>query len=404
MSSNILAGIRVFDMTRVLAGPYCTALMADLGAEVIKLEPPHGDEYRHIGPFREGESALFHLTNRGKQSIVIDLQREEGRMLAQELALSCDVVVENFRPGVAAKLGLGAESLRQQKPQLVYASISGFGQRGPWTNKPAYDLIVQALSGLMAVNGEEGGSPLKVGESIGDLAAGLFASWAVLGALFRRERTAEGSTIDVSMHDALFSLLPTAHAQLFFGGREPARTGNRHPLSTPFGCYAAQDGMFAVAVLNEKHFAILAEVIGHPGLAEDPHFMTDNARTQHEPQLKTIIESWSHQRTASEAVAALEARQIPCAMISKVSQAAASDQTVQRKLVTALQHPTLSTVQVVGQPVVFDQMKPVTMSAAPALGADALTILRNTPGFDAERIKALFSGGTIKGSEHAKSA
>jgi CoA:oxalate CoA-transferase len=262
MADGPLSGFRIFDLTRVLAGPYCTALLADLGAEVIKLEPPGGDEYRHIGPFLDGKSALFQLTNRGKRSIVLDLKTEAGIATAQELALTCDAVVENFRPGVAAKLKLDAETLHARKPSLVYASISGFGQTGPWTAKPAYDLVVQALSGMMSVNGDEGAPPLKVGESIADLAGGLFASWAILAALLKRERTGEGATLDVAMHDALFALLPTAHAQLFYGRREPRRVGNRHPLSTPFGCYRASDGMFAVAVLNDKHFTLFAGLIG----------------------------------------------------------------------------------------------------------------------------------------------
>ncbi|MGB8814626.1 MAG: CoA transferase, partial [Paracoccaceae bacterium] len=193
-----LSGLRVLDLTRVLAGPFCTALLADLGAEIIKLEPPSGDDYRHIGPFLHGESALFTLTNRGKSSIVIDLKAAEGQALASRIAASCDVVVENFRPGVASRLGLGPE-LRIQNPALIYASISGFGQTGPNTALPAYDLVAQAMSGLMAATGDEGDPPLKVGESYGDLMAGLYASWAILAALFQRNTTGEGSTIDVAM-------------------------------------------------------------------------------------------------------------------------------------------------------------------------------------------------------------
>jgi len=395
MTNSILSGIRIFDMTRVLAGPYCTALLADLGAEVIKLEPPQGDEYRHIGPFVQGESALFQLANRGKHSIAIDLRKPEGRQLAGEIALSCDVVVENFRPGVTAKFGLDAETLRQQKPELIYASISGFGQTGPWTDKPAYDLVVQALSGIMAVNGEENRNPLKVGESIADLAAGLFASWAIMGALFRKGRTGEGTTIDVSMHDALFSLLPTAHAQLFFGEREPQRTGNRHPLSTPFGCYQARDGFFAVAVLNEKHFGAFAEVIGHPGLGNDPRFMSDSARTDREPELKAIIENWSSGLDVPTIVDLLAKREIPCAPIRSFSEAASSAQAVERHLVTELHHHRLGPVKVVGQPVVFDGLKLAAKSPAPELGGDALSILSGFSGFDQARIAQLVDAGII---------
>ncbi|MFO1033306.1 MAG: CoA transferase [Hyphomicrobiales bacterium] len=376
MADGPLSGFRIFDLTRVLAGPYCTALLADLGAEVIKVEPPGGDEYRHIGPFVEGESALFQLTNRGKQSIVIDLKDEAGLALAQNVALTCDCVVENFRPGVAAKLGLDAETLRARKPSLVYASISGFGQTGPWKDRPAYDLVVQALSGMMAVNGEAGGPALKVGESIADLAGGLFASWAILAALLKRERSGEGATLDVAMHDALFALLPTAHAQWFYGGREPARVGNRHPLSTPFGCFAAEDGSFAMAVLNEKHFAILAGLMGQPELATDPRFASDPARTANEPALRALIEAWSGRQKVSDVVGLLTGAGLTAAVIHSFPEAAASAQVDARGLVARLPHEKLGTVPVVGQPVRFDGSKPMAWRAAPALGADGDAVMQ----------------------------
>ena len=395
MSTPPLSGIRIFDMTRVLAGPYATALLADLGAEVIKLEPPTGDEYRHIGPFRDGESALFQLTNRGKQSIAIDLRLPEGQRLARDLAATCDVAVENFRPGVAAKLGLDAATLRARRPDMIYASISGFGQTGPWTGQPAYDLVVQALSGLMSVNGEEGGGPLKVGESYGDLMGGLFASWAILAALFRRATTGEGATIDVSMHDALFSLLPTAHAQYLFADREPARVGNRHPLSTPFGCYQAKDGLIAICVLNEKHFAAFASLIGHPDLPSVPEFATDSARTENEPALKSLIELWLATMTADEAVAVLSATGIPCAPIRSFPAAANSEQTRERGLISSLPHDRLGTIPVVGQPVRFDEGKPLSSTSAPALGADADSVLSRCLNLAQADIAALRASGVL---------
>lgn len=375
MADGPLSGFRIFDLTRVLAGPYCTALLADLGADVIKLEPPGGDEYRHIGPFVEGESALFQLVNRGKRSIVLDLRQPEARGMAKAIALSCDCVVENFRPGVAAKLGLDAATLRAEMPPLVYASISGFGQTGPWTEHPAYDLVVQALSGMMAVNGEEGGGPLKVGESFADLAGGLFASWSILAALLKRGRTGEGSTLDIAMHDALFALLPTAQAQLFYGRREPKRVGNRHPLSTPFGCYAARDGMFVLCVLNEKHFALFAALMGHLGLATDTRFSSDSTRTAHEPELKAMIEAWSAALTCEDVVARLSAAGIPAAHICAFGDAARSAQAQARDLVATLSHDKLGTVRVVPQPVWFDGTKPQTSRAAPALGQHGADIL-----------------------------
>ena len=398
MSDGPLKGLRVFDLTRVLAGPFCTALLADLGAEVIKLEPPAGDEYRHIGFKKNGESAIFQLVNRGKKSIVVDLKTAAGQSLAKEIALSCDVVVENFRPGVAAKLGLGHEALRALKSSLVYASISGFGQNGPWSAKPAYDLVAQALSGLMAVNGEEGGSPLKVGESIGDLSAGLFASWGILAGLLKSKISGEGSMIDVGMHDSLFALLPTAHAQFLYAGVEPKRVGNRHPMSTPFGCFKAQDGMFALAVLNDKHFQSLATLMRQPELGQDPRFANDAIRTTNEPALRHCIESWSEKQKVAEVIDQLEMSGIPAAPIAGFKDAAESEQAVARSFVSTLPHQTLGKVSVVGQPVYFGSTKPIAKSAAPVLGQHTAQILEAL-GYDAQKISDLRTAHVISGGE-----
>jgi len=365
-----LAGIRVLDLSRVLAGPYCTALLADLGAEIIKLEPPAGDDYRHIGPFRDGESALFTLNNRGKRSLVLDLKDAADLALAREIAARVDVVVENFRPGVAARLGLGAETLRALNPRLVYCSISGFGQEGPFRDLPAYDLVVQAMSGLMAATGEEGGAPLKAGESVADLLAGLFASWSILAALVQRGATGQGATLDVAMYDALFSMLTTSHALHLHAGSLPVRVGNRHPLSTPFGCFATRDGQVVVAVLNGRQFQRLAALIGRPEIAEDPRFATDESRTRHEPEIRAAIEAWSTRLGTEEAVAALGAEGLPTAPIWTIAEAAASAHAAARGLVTDL-----AGAPVVGQPVRFDGAKPVATTPAPRLDGDRAAVL-----------------------------
>jgi CoA:oxalate CoA-transferase len=371
-----LSGIKVLDLSRVLAGPYCTALLADLGAEVIKIEPPAGDDYRHIGPFKDGESALFTLNNRGKKSIVLDLKKPADLELAQALAARVDVVVENFRPGVAARLGLGAEALREAHPGLVYCSISGFGQEGPFKELPAYDLVVQAMSGLMAATGEEGGAPLKTGESIADLIAGLFASWSIMAALVQRNATGQGATLDIAMYDALFSMLTTSHAQHFYGGVLPGRVGNRHPLSTPFGCFKTNDGQVVIAVLNGGQFERLAALIGRPEIAGDPRFASDSSRTEHEPALRALIEEWSGRLTTDDAVAALSAQGLPTAPIWTIAKAADNEHAVTRGLVATLAHPSLGEVPVVGQPVRFDGVKPLAATAAPRLGDDIAVVLR----------------------------
>ncbi|MTH35850.1 CoA transferase [Paracoccus limosus] len=366
-----LAGIRVLDLSRVLAGPYCTALLADLGAEIIKLEPPSGDDYRHIGPFKDGESALFTLNNRGKQSLVLDLKDPADLALAKGIAAQVDVVVENFRPGVAARLGLGAEDLRAANPGLIYCSISGFGQQGPFRDLPAYDLVVQAMSGLMAGTGEEGGAPLKTGESVADLIAGLFASWSIMAALVGRNASGQGATLDVAMYDALFSMLTTSHALHLYAGKLPQRVGNRHPLSTPFGCFATSDGQVVIAVLSGKQFAALAGLIGAPEAASDPRFASDESRTEHEPAVKALIEAWSKGLTTEEAVAALAGVGLPAAPIWDIAQAADSDHARARGLVSLL-----GATPVVGQPVRFDGEKPLAGTPAPALGGDRAAILR----------------------------
>ena len=369
----MLKGLKILDLTRVMAGPFCTALLADLGAEVIKLEPPQGDDYRHIGPFVQGESALFTLMNRGKQSIVLDLKDADAQATARAIALQCDVVVENFRPGVASRLGLGPE-LRQDKPSLIYASISGFGQTGPDAHLPAYDLVAQAMSGLMAATGESGGKSLKVGESYGDLMAGLYASWAILAALYRRNDTGEGATIDVAMFDALFSLLPTSHALQFYANRTPTPVGNRHPLSTPFGCFACADGQAVIAVLGDRQWQSLCGVIGSD-MGHDPALATDEGRTLQEPRIKAAIEEWTLPRPMADVVAALSAAGIPTAQVQSLAQAAASPHAQARELVSQMAHPTLGHSAIVGQPVRFDGAKPLSAKSAPQLGADGPDIL-----------------------------
>ena len=390
-----LAGIRVLDLTRVLAGPFATALMADLGAEVIKLEPPQGDDYRHIGPFVNGESALFALTNRGKGSVVIDLKDDQGQALARQIAATCDVVVENFRPGVADKLGLGAARLRADNPGLVYCSISGFGQSGPFAHLPAYDIVVQAMSGLMDATGEDGGAPLKAGEALGDLVAGLYAAWAIAAALVGRGRSGQGATLDVAMFDALFALLPTSHALQFYAGLPVARVGNRHPLSTPFGAFRSADGHVVIAVLGERQFAALCALIGRPDAAADPRLASDEGRTAHEPALRAMIEAHTMQHPTEALIAAFRAAGIPAAPILTLAQAAATPHAQDRGLVAQLPHPQLGEAPVVGQPVRFDGAKPLAATGAPALGAQTRATLAGL-GLTETQIAGLLQAGIVR--------
>lgn len=370
-----LSGLRVVDFTRVLSGPYCTALMADLGADVVKIESPAGDDYRRVGPFVRGESALFQNVNRGKRSIALDLKTPRAVGIARALAETADVVVENFRPGVMDKLGLGWTDLHARNPRLVYVSISGFGQTGPAVARPAYDIIVQAMSGLMSVTGEPDGPPTMVGEAIADVAGGLFAAWGCMVALFERQRTGVGRHVDLALFDALLAMTPTAACRHLIAGETPVRVGNRHALSAPFGVYRACNGHFAVAVLNEKLFAIFAGTIGRPDLADHPDFATDALRRRHEPALADAIESWAAELDAADAVARLNDAGVPASEIASAPDAWSSDQAAARGLASAVAHPALGAVMVPEQPVHFGGAPRGGRRAAPALNEHATEIL-----------------------------
>jgi CoA:oxalate CoA-transferase len=371
-----LTGLRVLDFTRVLAGPYCTALLADLGADVVKVEPPHGDDYRHIGPFfPDGSSALFEAVNRSKRGIVLDLSRDSDRDVALRLARRADVLVENFRPSVATKLGIGYPAMAAVNPRLVYASISGFGQDGPNTARPAYDFILQAMTGIMAVTGDPDASPMPVGEAIADVSAGLFASWAILAALVERQRTGCGRYIDVGMFDAMIAMQPIIVARLVATGKAPQRVGNKHALSAPFGVFRAVDGEFVLTVLNEKLFAALAATIGRPEIASDPRFATDSDRRTHEAELRAIIESWSSQRNLADVVTLLMAAGVPASDVQDIGQALASDQVRTRPVLQSVTHPTLDVLLVPEQPARFAGVVRGSGRAAPRLGEHTDAVL-----------------------------
>ncbi|MER7014436.1 CoA transferase [Saccharopolyspora sp. NPDC000359] len=374
---GLLDGVRVLDLSRVLAGPYCTAMLADLGADVVKVEPVGGDDARHLGPFVDGESVYFAQLNRGKRSIALDLKDADDHAFFRSLARRADVVVENFRPGVAAKLGVDHATLSAEAPRLVYASISGFGQDGPLSHLPAYDLVVQAMSGLMAATGQPAGPPTRTGESLGDLCAGMFAAWGVCAALFDRERTGRGRHLDVAMLDSLVSLQVTAMSLLTATGRLPGRTGNRHPVSTPFDTFQAADGLVAIAVANDAVFARLAEMLGKPALATHQRFAADTARTENRELLRGIIESWTQRRTVAEVVAAAERAGVPAGPIQDLAEVVGSDQVRGRGLVAELEHPELGALHYLKQPVRFGDEDEWSRPRTPRLGEHAAQVRRD---------------------------
>lgn len=370
----VFDGLRVLDLSRVLAGPYCTALLADLGADVVKVEPPHGDDARHLGPFTDGESVYFAQLNRGKRSLALDLKDPADLALLLRLAERADVVVENFRPGVATRLGVDHAALSARNPGLVYASISGFGQSGPLREAPAYDLIVQAMSGLMAATGTPAGGATRVGESLGDLVAGLFASWAIGAALYDRERTGRGRHIDVAMLDSLVSLQVTALSLLTARGELPGRVGNRHPVSSPFDTYPTADGTIALAVASDAVFARYARLVGRPELPADPRFADDTARTAHLPALQEITEAWSRSRTCAQALEEARAAGVPAGPLWDLAQALGSEQLKERGLLGTFEHPVLGRTPYLRQPARFDAEPPREASPPPALGADRAAV------------------------------
>lgn len=383
-----LDGVRILDLTRVLSGPFCTAMLADIGAEVIKIESPTGDDQRHIGAMRDGKSINFELINRNKKSLCADLKSDEGRQAVLDLAAQCDVVVENFRPGVAARLGLGPDQLEAAHPGLIYCSLSGFGQQGPMAARPSYDVVAQAMSGFMSVTGEPDGPPVFAGDSVGDMVPGLYAAWAICAALFRRERTGQGERIDVSMFDCLFSLLPTALSQYQLTNQAPTRSGANHPLSAPFGAYRAGDDYFVLAVANDVLFQRLAGVIGAPDLPTDPRFATDQARRANEPALRQVIEQWAGGMTADEVITRLDAEGIPAAPIWDMAQAASSPQIASRGLLCRREVAGLGPLNLPEQPAVFASYPRGAQTPAPKLGADTAEILATIAGWDKERIAA----------------
>jgi CoA:oxalate CoA-transferase len=393
----LLEGIRILDFTRVMAGPFCTALLADVGAEVIKVEPPDGDDYRHIGPFRNGESALFIQMNRGKKSVCINLKAPAGLDAVRRLIAASDVVVENFRPGVAERLGVGYSSARAINPRVIYVSISGFGHNGPLSNRPAYDLIAQAMAGLMSMTGERDGPPMRVGDALGDLASGLYGAWAILVALHARAATGTGQHIDVAMFDAIFSLMPTPMSFLFYADQIPTRNGNQHLISSPFGSFRAKDGDVIIAVANNTLFRALLTAIGRDDLTTDPRFADDATRTAHEPELRSVIERWSAERTVADVVAALDAHGIPASPIATFAEAASSDHVRHRKLIAEIVQSRAGRAPVIEQPVHFSGVPRGTLRPAPNLGEHTVEILGTVAGLTVDEIASLRDSGAIKG-------
>ena len=393
---NIFDGLRILDLTRVMSGPYCTAMFADLGADVVKIElPVVGEEARFFAPHVDGESTYFALLNRGKKSVTINLKSAQGIELVRDLARQSDVLIENFRPGVMDRLGLDHASLTADNPRLIYASISGFGQDGPYRDWPAFDLVIQAMSGLMSITGEKDGRAMAVGESVADVATGMFAAFGVAGALYDREQTGKGRRLEVAMLDSVFSMLLTSLSRQLFTKRKPGRAGNRHPETYPVDSFATADGVVVLVGFTDATVARILGVIGRPELVADPRFQGNAARNAHEAELRALIADWTRSRPREEVLRALREADVPTAPVWDFDELFASGHVEARELVRPGTNSILGDIRVVPQPVKFAAVPPFAKPRSPTLGEDTDAVLAERLGLDAGKIAALRAAKVI---------
>jgi len=372
-----LSGVLIIDLTRVLAGPFCTMVLADLGARVIKVEAPgRGDDARAIGPFIGDQSAYFMSLNRGKESIALDLKNAEDRDIFERLLERADVLVENFRPGAMERLGYGWDELHARFPRLIAAATSGFGQTGPYAERPAYDVVAQAMGGIMSITGHPGGKPTRVGTSIGDITAGLFTAIGIQAALAERHRSDTGQRVDVSLLDSQVAILENAIARYSVTGEVPGPIGSRHPSIAPFDAFSTQDGFVVIAAGNDELFAKLCEAIGAPEWTEDERFRTNEQRNQNADALKTLIETALAKRTTSEWLEVLQRAQLPCGPLNNIAQLLEDPQVISRNMVVSTDDKAGGNLQMAGNPIKLSaHADPATRAPAPALDGDRQRIL-----------------------------
>ncbi|MFL5237923.1 MAG: CaiB/BaiF CoA transferase family protein [Rhizomicrobium sp.] len=381
MTRGPFSGLLVLDLTRVLAGPYAALMMAELGARVVKIEPPEGDDTRRYGPFITGEngaakSGYFMSINRGKESIALDLKKQEDRGIFDALLARADVLIENYRGGTMEKLGYGWEALKEKYPRLIYAAVSGFGHTGPYAARPAYDMVVQAMGGIMSLTGHPGGPPTRVGTSVGDLSAALFGTVGIASALYDREKTARGQKVDVGMLDCQVAILENAIARYVATGEVPGPLGTKHPSIAPFAAFKTKDDYMVIAAGNDALFVRIAKVLGREEWASDPRFATNPARIEHLDALHAEMQSALAARDAKEWLALLEAEGVPCAPINDIAAVLADPQVLARNMIVTAADPDLGPVRMQGNPIKLSAYKdPSTRGTAPNLDADRTAIL-----------------------------
>lgn len=403
-----LSGLRVLDMTRVVAGPYAGQILADLGAEVVKIERlGEGDDCRRVGPpwikdeqgNDTGESTYFQAVNRNKESIAVDFAKPEGAALIQSLAAKADILLENYRTGTLAKYGLGYDALKAINPGLIYCSVTGFGQTGPYANRSGYDYLVQAMAGLMSVtghrDGEAGDGPMRVGVPIADICAGLYAAIGVLAAVNHRHATGEGQHIDVSLFDAQLAAMLNTFSAWFNGGTALGRTGNDHPSAAPYGVFEVDDGFILIATFNDREFGRLSNVLGHPEWATDERFATMGARVANRELLRGMVTEALRGKGKAEWVEIMNAGTVSAGSINEMADLAKDPQVQARELIVTQQHPVTGTIHSAASPMRFSESPVIYRKPPPMIGEHTEQVLRQWLEYDDSKINQLHEQGAI---------
>lgn len=391
-----LHGIKILDFTRVLAGPFCTMLLADLGAEVIKVERPEtGDDSRLFGPFIGSESAYFMSINRNKKSITLDLKKPEAVEVVKRLIGKVDILVENFRPGVMQKLGLGYDHLRKINPGLIYASSSGFGHTGPYSQLPAYDLIVQGMGGIMSITGMDPETPTKVGSSIADIFAGVFCAVGILAALYHKKFTGEGQMVDVAMLDCQVAILENAISRYLVSGEIPAPIGNRHPSIAPFATFNTSNGFLNIAIGNDSIWERFCNLVGQSVLINDPRFSSNDDRNKNWIELEPILQDIMRMDSTEAWLSKLRPAGVPCGPINNVEQLVKDSQVIEREMIVEVKHPVAGTLKVPGCPIKLSKTPVKRFSPSPVLGEDVEYVFANFTDYSLSEIENLKHKGVI---------
>ena len=396
--SGPLTGLRIVDLTRILAGPFATMILSDMGAEVIKVERPEGgDLSRGTGPFIQGESYYFVSVNRGKQSVTLNLAHPDGQQALKDIATECDVLVENFVPGTMQGFGLSYDDLQELNPRLVYCSISGFGQTGPYAQRPALDIIVQAMGGIMSITGEPGGGPVRPGSSLGDMIAGLFSTTAILAALQERERSGQGQYIDVSMLECQLAILEAAVGRYVTTGESPGPIGTRHPSFTPFQAFKTSDDWIVVAIVGgvRDQWPLFCAALDRVDLIDDPRYSDGYERTQNYDALIPDLEAAMSQKPAAQWLKEFGELGIPCGPVNRIDQVLADPQIQHRQALVDVPHARVGNIPVVNSPLRFSRTPNSPLKEAPDLGQHNETVLQTLAGYDAERVEKLKAEGVI---------